>query len=336
MKCVCPMGGDRECPDNCDRMFRNFLPAEQRVQRLAYVEKLSKQGYTQERIGTILDVSHQTVGRDLNKLNLSIMDKLKPAKTATNPKGAGRPRGKSDPPVKPSIQSVIMDFHVLREGVEFAMEELHDFVADRIGKKIVPASVDRVLRSLNAEKKLNYEFSRNASCYRFCKAGEVVPKPSKNEPVIERAELSLTAQQKLDLAIKQATRRLEIEIERRVRAEAREWIQKQLDQYNENARHYEKVLSVRRGIMSRAEYRSILSCLHPDRIQDETLKQRYAAAFHLFTQLEKAVLNEKESPTKPSDLPKTAEDLEKRKAAYQAARAAERANKRKTSANVSV
>ena len=256
----------------------------------------------------------------------------------TNPKGAGRPKGshKSDAPAKPSIQSVIMDFHALREGAEFAIGELHDFVIDRIGKKIVPASVDRVLRSLSAEKKLSYEnTSRSDSRYRFCEAGEVAAKPSKNEPAIERAALSMTARQKFDTALKQATWRLEIEIERRVRAEAREWIQKQLDQYNENARHYEKVLSVRRGIMSRAEYRSILSCLHPDRIQDETLKQRYAEAFHLFTQLEKAVLNERESPTKPSDLPKTVADLEKRRAAYQAARAAERA-KRKTAANVSV
>jgi hypothetical protein len=123
-------------------------------------------------------------------------------------------------------------------------------------------------------------------------------------------------------------RQREIEIEQRLRAESREWLQKQLDQYNENARHYEVVLKRRTGIMTRAEYRSILSCLHPDRVQDTDLKKRYEHAFNLFTKLEKAVLNERESPTKPSDLPKTVDELMKRKAEYDAQRAAARAAKR--------
>ena len=123
---------------------------------------------------------------------------------------------------------------------------------------------------------------------------------------VDPKTLSMTAQQKLDIAIKQATRRLEIEIEQRVRAEIREWIQKQLDQHNENARHYEAVLKVRKGIMKRAEYRSILSCLHPDRVSDEATKKRFEYAFNLFTKLEKLVLDEKESPAQPNDLPKAA------------------------------
>ena len=75
----------------------------------AYVEKLSKQGYTQERIGTILDVSHQTVGRDLNKLNLSIMDKLKPEKMTRSGFGSeGRSELKSSGPPLPATLSELL------------------------------------------------------------------------------------------------------------------------------------------------------------------------------------------------------------------------------------
>jgi DeoR/GlpR family transcriptional regulator of sugar metabolism len=46
---------------------------------------------TMERIATALNVSHGTVVSDLR--NLSATDKLKHAKTATNPKGAGLLQG---------------------------------------------------------------------------------------------------------------------------------------------------------------------------------------------------------------------------------------------------
>lgn len=145
---------------------------------------------------------------------------------------------------------------------------------------------------------------------------------------IDPATLSLTAQQKLDLAIKQATRRLEAEIEKRVYEDNLHWIQQMLDMYNTNAKQHEALLRSRtKGIMSRADYRSILSCLHPDRVQDEELKKRYEHAFNLFTKLEKSVLSEQDSPTTTSGLPKTAAEFLKRKAEYTARRAANRAAK---------
>jgi DeoR/GlpR family transcriptional regulator of sugar metabolism len=42
------------------------------------------QGFTMEQIAMLLGVSNQTIGHDLG--DLSIMDKSKPAKTASNPK----------------------------------------------------------------------------------------------------------------------------------------------------------------------------------------------------------------------------------------------------------
>ena len=152
------------------------------------------------------------------------------------------------------------------------------------------------------------------------------------EPTIDRSSLSMTAQQKLDLAIKQATRKLEVEIEQQTRAKVWRWLTDDLlPNYRKKEEHYNIIISHRKGIMKRPEYRSILSCLHPDRIQDEHLKKRFAHAFNLFTKLEKLVLDEKESPTDLSSLPKTVEELMKRRAEYDARRAAERAAKRSNS-----
>ena len=44
-----------------------------------------------EQIGMLLGVTFSTIQRDLG--NLPIAGKLKPPKTASNPKGAGRPKG---------------------------------------------------------------------------------------------------------------------------------------------------------------------------------------------------------------------------------------------------
>jgi hypothetical protein len=46
-----------------------------------------------ERIAEALNVSQATISGDLG--NLSTPDKSKPAKTASNPKGAGRPKSSS-------------------------------------------------------------------------------------------------------------------------------------------------------------------------------------------------------------------------------------------------
>jgi hypothetical protein len=300
MKCTCPMASGRDCPEGCDARVYDSLPAaEKRKQRKSYAEKLYAQGHTMTRIAELANVSIGTISSDL--ANFSVAEKSKPTKTATNPKGAGRPKGDGS-------------------GVK---------------RKHKPAEVKQAQRSVDVEPAVWETFKAKAKAEGKSaaeKLGELV-----QEPEVTRDALSMTAQQKFDTALRQAKLRMEAEIRRELHTEYREWLQRQLDQYNENARHYEKVLSMRRGVMSRTEYRSILSCLHPDRIQDETLKKRYADAFHLFTKLEKAVLNERESPTKPSDLPKTVDELMRRRAAYEAQRAADRAaKKRRTSTNVSV
>jgi predicted ArsR family transcriptional regulator len=61
------------------------------ARRKAEAERLYARRFTMEDIAAMLGVSHQTIGRDLG--DLSTTDKSKPTKTATNPRGAGRPKG---------------------------------------------------------------------------------------------------------------------------------------------------------------------------------------------------------------------------------------------------
>src|SRR5262245_35034448 len=68
-------------------------------------------------------------------------------------------------------------------------------------------------------------------------------------------------------------------------------------QYNKKYAEFERGIKSRRGLMDHASYKKILSCLHPDRVQDADMKKRYEEAFNILTQLEKVLLDESQSPT---------------------------------------
>jgi hypothetical protein len=85
------MGGDRTCPDDCPlAVWTGLDPDDRKVQRKAIAERLYKQRFTMEQIAKQLSVSEATIHRDLNSFTVK---ELKPAKTASNPRGAGRPKG---------------------------------------------------------------------------------------------------------------------------------------------------------------------------------------------------------------------------------------------------
>jgi hypothetical protein len=88
-------------------------------------------------------------------------------------------------------------------------------------------------------------------------------KPS--EPTVDPASLSMTAQQKLETAIRQATKRLEVERLARARAEVRKvWDDNYLPHYNEKKEMYERVIESRKGVMNKATFNLIRRALHPD------------------------------------------------------------------------
>ncbi|MBV8089416.1 MAG: hypothetical protein JO139_07535 [Alphaproteobacteria bacterium] len=131
---------------------------------------------------------------------------------------------------------------------------------------------------------------------------------------IDLAQLSLTAQQKVDIAIRQRAQELEAAHEQRVRDEVRRRLEETiLPRYKERLADAERVLKARKGVMDRATYRKIRACLHPDRVQDPELKERYEEAFNLFNRLESVLLDEKELPTPTLTIPTTLNELMKLK-----------------------
>jgi len=156
----------------------------------------------------------------------------------------------------------------------------------------------------------------------------VAREEGRREPTVTPDMLSMTAQQKFDTAIRQAKRKLEIEIETKCREDLQRWLNEvTLPQYAKELGVLERSIRERKGIMDRITYRKILACLHPDRVIDPALKKRYEEAFRLFTELEKRVLDEKESPTQFRKMPRTYEELMAMKAKVQAERRAKRAGK---------
>jgi hypothetical protein len=146
---------------------------------------------------------------------------------------------------------------------------------------------------------------------------ELIPKPDEQ---IDPASLSMTAQQKLEAYRRQIERKLDIEFEYRVREELKRHLDDvALPSYLKEIAALERSIRDRRGIMDRVTYRKILACLHVERLiqllnisiteLDPALKKRFDEAFTLFTELEKRVLNEKESPTTFRKMPSTYEEL---------------------------
>jgi hypothetical protein len=143
-------------------------------------------------------------------------------------------------------------------------------------------------------------------------------------------KLSLSAQGKLDAAIRQHKRKLDIEFEQRVRDECRKRIEETiLPSYNKSKDEYDSFVKSRRGVMTKAEYNLIRACLHPDNSMTGEKRQK---AWDLFSALELAFLDEKNRPTSDFTMPRTYEELMALKREVSEARKA----KRKASSNVTL
>jgi hypothetical protein len=131
---------------------------------------------------------------------------------------------------------------------------------------------------------------------------------------IDPTTLSLSAQEKLGAAIRQHKRELDLEFEQRVQQEIRKRLNEMvLPSLNKKSADAERIIKSRKGVMTRNEYKKILGCLHPDRVQDSDLKKRYEDAFNLFTKLELVLLDETQSPTYADKMPTNYADLMARK-----------------------
>jgi hypothetical protein len=134
--------------------------------------------------------------------------------------------------------------------------------------------------------------------------------------------LSVTARQKLDAAIRQHKRNLDIEFEQRVRDECRKRIEETiLPSYTKSKQEHDSVVKTRRGVMTKAEYNLIRACLHPDNSMTGERRQK---AWDVFSALELTFLNEANRPTSDFAMPRTYEEMMKLKRKVSEARKAKR------------
>src|SRR5262245_2671369 len=156
-------------------------------------------------------------------------------------------------------------------------------------------------------------------------AEKAVIKDRAANTAMDPSHLSKTAQEKLDAAIRAHKKKMDAEYQERITAEVRQLVMTTLKMHNEAYLQSQKIIKARKGVMTRAIYKKILACLHPDRVQDPVLKTRYQDAFATFTELEKILLDEKESPTTFRQMPRTMEELRAHRAKAEADRKAKRA-----------
>jgi IS30 family transposase len=289
MKCVCPMGGDRTCPNDCLLAVWANLPADDRkARRKPIAEQLYKQGFTMEQIATQLGVTHATISNDLREFVSDLQIKTR-AKTTTNPKGAGRPKGKRQTKTRTAPTAV--------DAQKVAAAVLDE------GKTLEQAAAEFDLPSVQHVKLA------------------VATEKGRREPKAERSDLSLTAQQKFDAAIRQEKARLAASFRQAVNDRVKEFIDATiLPDWKQKIETANKLYEKRRALMDKDTFNMIRRGLHPDSrhsISDKKLGE----AFDAFMALEKYLLNEKDSPTVFGDtLPRTWADWEAAKQKATAAR----------------
>lgn len=294
MKCVCPMGGDRTCPDDCLIAVWHSLPPDQRTKerRRPLVKTLAEQGYTQDAIAGQIGISQQTVGRDLE--TLSIVDNVKGQgkDTRGRKKSTGRKRGGTKPQLKERNEKIVA---LADKGLPTKE------IAAEVG--IVPRAVSQIIEH------------------------EQIRREAQAEPIIERAALSMTAQQKLDAAIKQHKAKLDEQFHQRVHDRIQERIKEfWLPHYQKQLDDAQTVLKSRKGIMPRAMFRKILACLHPE-YRDTVGKDMLTEVFNFFKDKELVLCSEKELPSSTHRLPSTPAEWDALKAKAAADRKAKRNGK---------
>ncbi len=290
MKCVCPMGGDRTCPNDCPlAVWANLSLADRKAQRKSVAERLYKQHFTMEQIATQLGVSHPTIVRDLEEFVHD--EQIKTSKTASNPKGAGRPKGsgktsKMSPEVAEAVATAILD-----EG------KSEDEVRKETG-----AGVQGIRLAVSKEQGRR----------------EAVPK-------ITPDMLSMSAQEKLQAAIRQHKKNLDVGFAEAVQREC----QKQMNELwlphcQERLDKAAALLQSRtKGVMPRSMFRKILACLHPDSRKSAS-EERLNEVFRNFEKLETILCSETEMPTPKLPFPRTWEKAQEMKRKVSETRKAKR------------
>jgi len=131
------------------------------------------------------------------------------------------------------------------------------------------------------------------------------------DPIIDPATLSLSMQKKNEIWRRQEKKRLEIEIDMRLRNEQRERLEELvLPSLNKRRAEYEKVIKARKGPLSKTQYRLVERCLHPDNSASAELRSE---AFQMFRGKKLVLVAENEAPTESPTVPTTVAEWEEMK-----------------------
>lgn len=196
---------------------------------------------------------------------------------------------------------------------------------------IPAADFDKIVGELKAEGKLTAKrIIQPKSVRERNSSGNPVARRRTSETEVTSDMLSMSAQQKIETAIAQHKKRLEVSFHAEVNARVKEFMEQTLGpQLSKEQAEARRVMDSRKGVMDRKTYRKILACLHPDWVTDPVQKVRYEEAFRLFSALEKRVLDEKNSPTRFTDIPSTTKEWDELRRKVAEARKAKRSSRTK-------
>lgn len=162
---------------------------------------------------------------------------------------------------------------------------------------------------------------------------ELARKEAEADQPIDASTLSMSAQEKLEIAKRQQQKAWEREKEELIRLAALKLIEELLlphwKEKFDRAERIEKMLSKRRGLMSEANYKTILACLHPDNSASTTKRNE---AFRLFSELKDYLVTPAGlSPNSPKTFPSNVKEMMAQAAAMrEAARKAASTRKEKS------
>jgi len=135
------------------------------------------------------------------------------------------------------------------------------------------------------------------------KAVEAAIEKAKDEAVCQPEDLPKSWRDKFDIALRKQVREMQAQFNDAVSAKAKELVETyMLPAWRKKINYAEEMQRNWRTdtyALTRDEYKKILVCLHPDRVQDEALKLRYSQAFDIFKQKEKSLVFP-EPPTEAS------------------------------------
>ena len=226
-------------PDDCPiRAFSDLTPAEQRVERKRTAKKMEEQGFTHEQIAKQLNVSRETITKDL--AGLVIVTKPRRQKGG-RPKGSGKrserhPKAVEREEKVAALHDAGLSAAEIGQKIGLGERAVHQALEHVEIKREAEAIIDPATLSVSAQEKL--------------------------------AAAMRQYQRKLDA-------KYEKDLRDGIQKAVEDTV---LPHYEEKIALSEQITKARAGFMKKSDYNKIRFCLHPDQYMNRTPEQRNAAA----------------------------------------------------------